>query len=564
MSGLNELLSKAKETLSTLGKKKIIIILAVLAVLLVTIFAVKATQSKKASVAADGGTDVVMRGDVSLTITGSAAVEPYERYEIIAKTSGDIISCPYEVGDIVEEGTLLYQFDTSETDISMKKQEISLDNSKTSYENALKDSEKLYIKAKSSGVISNMDIKVGDDVNKGTKIADINNTVMLKVTLPFKQAQAQQISVGDSAYISSSMHMSNVLGTVTHKEATAHAGTDGALLVNVTIEFENPGAFTAGMMVGGAVGAAISPGFGEVKMSDSGTVSAEVEGTVTKLYHSNGDYVKEGTTIALITSDSVTNSIKSSKNNYESAKLSMLDAEEQLEDYNLTAPITGTIITKNAKAGDTIDKTNSAQTLMVIADVSKLKFTLEIDELDVAKVEAGQVVEVTCDAIPEETYYGEITTISVEGTSTNGVTTYTAEVVINEPGNLRPSMNIDASVVIESSADTLYVPSEDVKTIGKLHYVFKKTDGRKINGEQPQTILQEESKLPPAPDGFETVIVEVGVVGDEFTEILSGLSEGDEVYTQTSEISPAERMMRGMAAMGGMHAGGMDGEGMRR
>ena len=578
---------KIKELLSKLGKKKLIIILALVAAVIVALFALKGCNAKKAASTSEGeiNTDVVMRGDVSLTITGSAAVEPYERYEIIAKASGDIISCPYEVGDIVEEGTLLYQFDTSETDISMQKQRISLDNSKTSYENALKDADKLYIKAKSSGIIANLDIKVGDDVKNGTKIADINNTVILKVTLPFNESQASGILVGDRAYVSSSVHMSNIEGVVTHKEANAHAGADGSRLVNVTIEFENPGVFNVGMTVGGSVGEAVSPGSGEIKLSDSGSVSAEAEGTVTKLYCSNGDYVSRGETIAVISSDSVTNSIRSSKNNYESAKLSMLDAEEQLEDYNLTAPISGTIITKNAKAGDTIDKTNSSQALMVLADVSKLKFSLDIDELDVSKVTSGQQVEVTCDALPNEMFYGEITTISVEGTSSNGVTTYTAEVLINEPGNLRPSMNIDASVVVESSSNTLYVPSEDVKQLGNMYYVFKKSDGKTSKGEQTNKPEKEMprgerpegmpegnksgKRLPEAPEGFQTVIVEVGVIGDEYTEILSGLSEGDEVYAQSTASSSSGNMMMGMmgmhAGMGGGMPGGMaDGGGMRR
>lgn len=578
--------SKIKEVLSKSGKKKIIIILVAIVAVLVALFVLKGCNAKKAAFNAEGevNTDVVMRGDVSLTITGSAAVEPYERFEIIAKTSGDIVSCPYEVGDTVDKGTLLYQFDTSETDISMQKQRISLDNSKTSYENALKDSDKLYIKAKSSGIISNLDIKVGDDVKNGTKIADINNTVLLKVTLPFNEAQAGDISVGDMAYVSSSVHMSNVEGRVVHKEANARAGADGSKLVNVTIEFTNPGVFAEGMTVGGSVGNAVSPGSGTIKLSDSGTAIAEAEGTVTKLYYSNGDYVEDGATIAVISSDTVTNSIKNSKNNYESAKLSMLDAEQKLDDYNLTAPIKGTILTKNAKAGDTIDKTNSSQTLMVVADVSRLKFTLGIDELDVSKVTSGQSVEITCDALPYEKFTGEITTISVEGTSSNGVTTYTAEVVINEPGNLRPSMNIDASVVIESSSNTLYVPSEDVKKIGNMYYVFKKSDGKTEkpepvpmpkgerpkgmpSGEKPQGMPEGNKmgrRLPEAPEGFETVIVEVGVLGDEFTEILSGLAEGDEIYSQSSMSSSGNSMMGMMAGMHGGMGGGMPGGGMRR
>ena len=571
-------------------KKKLIIAAAVIVAAAAVFFGLKAAGGKKAQQTTASETDVVARGDVSLTITGSAAIEPFERYEIIAKVSGDITECNYEVGDTVEKGTVLYRFDTSDHDISLEKQELSLEQSKTSYESALKDADKLRVTAKASGVISGLDISAGDDVKNGDKIAEISNTKLLKVSLPFNEAQAANIRVGDAAYVSSSVHMSNVSGTVTHKDANSHAGADGARLYNITVSFENPGAFYEGMSVGGAVGDMISSGSGKVEVSDSGTAVAECEGTVVRVNYKNGDYVEKGAVIATLTSDTVSDSIKNSNNNYKNAQLSMRDAREKLDDYILTSPISGTVITKNSKAGDTIDRSNSTQTLMVVADVSKLKFNLEIDELDVDKVSTGQKVEITCDALPDESFVGEITNLSVEGTSSNGVTTYTAEVVINEPGNLRPSMNVDASVVAESSENTLYVPSEDVKQIGNTYYVFKKSDaaateqkgdnGDKSKGEpngkpdgkpgdMPDAAKNGDgapggdnsggSRLPQAPDGFETVTVEIGVMGTDYTEILSGLSEGDEIYKQTTTTSSSDRM--GMMMGGGM-GGGPGGGGM--
>ena len=67
------------------------------------------------------------------------------------------------------------------------------------------------------------------------------------------------------------------------------------------------------------------------------------------------------------------------------------------------------------------------------------------------------------------------------------------------------------------------------------------------------------SRLPQAPDGFETVTVYVGVMGTDYTEILSGLSEGDEIYKQTTTTSSSDRM--GMMMGGGM-GGGPGGGGM--
>ncbi len=619
--------------------KKIITTVVVISLGVGTAYGVKKYNDNKK--AATNAQEIVLhqveRGNVSLTITGSSAVEPYDRREVIAKVSGDITYCPYEVGQTVTEGAVVYQFDTSDKSISIQKQQLSLENSQRSYEKALEEEKKLSIKANASGVISNLSVKVGDDVKANTKIADISDTVYLEVVLPFSQAQAASISVGDSAYVSSSLHMSNVSGTVTHKAATAHAGADGSTLVDITISFKNEGSFAAGLTVGGSVGDAISPGSGVVTVSDSGSASAEVEGTVSKVYYSNGDYVKKGDVIATITSDTITDNIRTSRSNYESAKLNLQEANDSLDDYTHTAQISGVVIAKNAKEGDTIDKTNSSEPLMVIADISKLKFDLEIDELDVSKVAVGQVVEITCDALPDEKFRGEITYIPEEGTTLNGVTTYAAEVVISEPGNLRSSMNIDASVVVESSENTLMIPSEDVKSFGNIYYVYRKindgqneeadnTEAETMSGgegmpqgerpegmpegmtppdgegmpqgerpegmempegmtppdgegmpqgerpegmEMPQGGMNEiseemKNRLPSAPEGFEIVIVTVGVIGNDYTEILSGLSEGDEVYAQTGAGASGGQMpdmgggMGGMSGMGG-GMGGMSG-----
>ena len=268
--------------------------------------------------------------------------------------------------------------------------------------------------------------------------------------------------------------MSSVPGVVTHISSSTYAGGDGTSLYSVTVKFANPGVFYSGMSVGGAVGANVSPGSGVIENSASSSLYAETEGTVSNIYYSNGDYVAKGAVIAVLTSDSVDDRITDSTLSYKSASLSMQQTEKDLEDYNITSPISGTVITKKSKAGDTIDKTTAQTVMMVVADISKLKFELSIDELDISKVSEGQTVSVTCDALPDETFLGYITTISVEGTAQNGVTTYTAEVVIDEPGDLRPSMNIDASIITDSAENVLIIPTEDIKTVGDKSYVFIK------------------------------------------------------------------------------------------
>ena len=123
------------------SKKKIIIvaIILVVAILALILFGGKSKNAMN-TVRAE---DVVTRGDITVTISGSAAVEPYSRFEIIPKVSGDITYCPYEVGDSVSKDDILYMFDTSDTDLTVERQRISMQQSQNSYNDAMKESEKL-------------------------------------------------------------------------------------------------------------------------------------------------------------------------------------------------------------------------------------------------------------------------------------------------------------------------------------------------------------------------------------------------------------------------------------
>ena len=537
------------------------------AAIIVLIFASLSISSKKkaSSSVSVRETDIVTRGDVNVTITGSAAVEPYERFEIIPKVSGDIVYCPFDVGDSVEKGDLLYGFDTSSSDLTVERQRLSLEQSENSYKNALEERDKLYIKAKNNGTVSGLSAKAGQEIKTGAKIADISDTDNLEVVLPFTASQIATIHTGDSASITSSKHMSSVSGIVTHISSSSYAASDGTALYSVTIKFSNPGVFYSGMSVGGAVGANVSPGSGVIENSAASSVYAETEGTVSHIYYSNGDYVTKGTVIMTLTSDSVDDRITDSTLSYKSASLSMRQTEKDLEDYNITSPISGTVITKKSKAGDTIDKTTAQTVMMVVADISKLKFELSIDELDISKVTEGQTVSVTCDALPDETFLGYITTISVEGTAQNGVTTYSAEVVIDEPGDLRPSMNIDASIITESAENVLLIPTEDIKSIGKKTFVFVKggKEDRKPSKPDKSSQIPDEKpfdNIPKAPDGYIAVEIETGVANEDYTEVKNGLKEGQEIYRQNTVSTSNSLPM--MGSMGGGMSGGRPSGGM--
>ncbi len=577
----------------------------------------------------------VTQGNVELTISGSGTVEPYERYEIIPLVNGEITSCPYEVGDYIQKGAVVYTFDETDARINLEKQNNSMKKSTMTYNEAMKDSEKLLVKSSASGRIKQVNVAEGDEISANQVVATIIDDVNLKVTVPFNSQQISYISKGDNATLSSSEQMSNFSGTVAYVDSTPSAASDGSSVYYVTIEFTNPGAISDGTNLGAQVNGQISPGFGTVSYGEEKQIKAETEGRVTKLNVQQGAFVEKNSVIANLESETLQNSLERSKLDYNDAKLNLQSQQDQLDNYRITAPISGTVLTKNSKKGDTIDKTNSSGSMMVIGDVSKLKFSLMVDELDITKVSIGQKVKITSDAVENTEFEGEISNLSMEGTASNGVTTYEATVVINDPGDLKPSMNVDAVVVVESAENVVRVPSSDIKTAMGVSYVYVQSNegakekesgsekhekpnfedrqtpggerpnfegGQTPGGERPnfedrQTPGGERpnfeggqmpqrpensgqrigmpqnadaiiSRLPEAPEGFEIAVVEIGIQGDDFTEIISGLTVGQKIYKQETSSGSSRFGMGGMGGMGGMNGGmrsmggGMPGGGM--
>ena len=181
---------------------------------------------------------------------------------------------------------------------------------------------------------------------------------------------------------------------------------------------------------------------------------------------------------------------------------------------------------------------------MVIADMSKVKFTISVDELDIGSIQLGQKATVDADALPGKTFEGYISSIAAEGTlSGQGVTTYDVEIVIDEPGELMSGMNVNANIVISEVNNVLRIPEEALNMArGGKATVYIKNEK-----------MKQDAKFP---DDYEAREVEYGQSNGTYVEITSGLKEGETVvYTQYvgSDDDFMTMMQNGMH--GGMQSG---------
>ncbi len=554
-----KIVSQKKDEFTKLPKKKKIIIITAIVLVIVILAGMIVKGAGKKQGNDEIATATATMGNVSVIISGTGTVEANDQYDITSLVKGEIIADYFEEGDIVEKDALLYKIDTKDMENSISKSQISLDNATNNYNSALEDVSNLNVKSPIDGVVTNVYVKVGDNVNSGTKIADVIDSSKMLLTVPFISEDANTLYVGQTASVKLDNSFYETTGTVTKITTGELINSYGAAIKNVEILVDNPGSIREGDTATAVAGDVACNDSGTFEYNAAETIEAEVSGKVRQMIISAGDKVIKNGVVAVLDSDSVNKALRERTNSLKDAQLSLDNQYDNLENYEIKAPISGTVLQKNSKAGDNLDnsQSNNSSAMAVIADLSRLLFKINVDELDVTKIEVGQEVSITVDAIEGKTFTGFVDYVSLIGTSTNGVTSYPVTVVINEPEGIIPGMNVSANIVVQSKQNVLTVPVSAIQR-GNIVYV-KSSDAKK----QPEA----EGMMPKnVPDGFTAVKVETGINDDNNIEIVSGLSEGDVVYVtqSTNTMSGIESMMRMRGEMmgGGMPSGGMPSGGM--
>ena len=527
--------SSEGKTRKPLSKKQIIIISAAVAVAAaVAVFAVVKKSSKKKS---DGETATarVTRGSISRVLEGSGTLEAIDQYEVSALVSGDVTADFFEEGDMVSKDQVLYKIDASSIEKNIDKAQNALSQSKMSYSEAVEAYGDLTVSAPCKGVIKTLYIKNGDDIKTGDRVCDIVDSDTMTLEIKFLSSQAGGIYSGQAANIEMTGGGGSYMGTVKTVSSGSTVNSLGVPVTNVEISVTNPGAITTGDTATAVVGGTACAEPGTFKYSHEETVTAKASGKVRNLSLIEGDRVSAGRTILTIESSSVSNQVKKSALSVSDAELSLKGLQDDLDQYSISSPIAGKVIQKTVKAGDKVASQQGSTSMAVIADLSALTMTMNIDELDISSVKVGQDVEVTADALENQVFHGVVNKVSVIGTSQNGVTTYPVEVLLSDVENtdLIPGMNVSATIVLEKKDDVLLIPTTAVKRGNKVKMLG--------SGEE--------------------VEIETGIDDGTQVEVLSGLSEGDQVEiadvpTKSVEDTMMHGMQGGMGGEGGMPGGG--------
>lgn len=483
------------------------------------VFLLRPQQAKPASVDASYTEAAPERRDVTNTLSGTGTLNPANTYTVKSLVDGKVLTGTIEEGDIVEESNVLYTIDSSDASTNFEKAEIAMQQAQRSYDKVV---DRQYVRAEVAGVVSSLKVTKGDEVTSGQEVAVIRDSSRMLLTLEFPAADAANFSVGQSAAVTLDGTFEQLDGTVTSVSGTDALSAGNLLTRTVTITVKNAGGLTTAQAATASINGVSSIGSATFAYQAERTLTAQASGTVTSINVQEGSEVAKDDIILGLSGDDLTESIQSASESLRSAEISMQNLQDTMNNYTITAPISGTIIEKDAKVGDAV---KTGDTLCIVYDLSYLEMSINVDELQISSISVGQKVQITADAVPDKTYVGTVTRVSMKGTANGGTTTYPVSIRIDDTDGLRPGMNANAEIVVAEAKNALVVPNAAVV---RGSYVLVTKDSP--SAANADTAME-------APEGFVYVPVKTGVSDDDYTQIVSGIQEGDTIGYDPSSVS---------------------------
>ncbi|MCP4421779.1 MAG: efflux RND transporter periplasmic adaptor subunit [Chloroflexi bacterium] len=498
-------------------------IVLLLGVCIFAVFTIRGNiEEMRSSLEAQAG-DVVTAviGDLSATASATGQVESAQVTNLSAETPGIVQEVMVRVGDTVAAGDVLVQLETETLEFRVARMQQNLTLQEINLEALNNGSTDEDIAAAQAAVTS----------------AQLNLVDLLA------GPSAQEIAESE-ANISS--QQANIASAAASYNSTLDSVTDSAIaaaqvdLVNAQIAYDNaqdvnednPNATTHAALEDAATDLAVAqtaldslldgPNQGNISSS-----AANVSASVANLEQTQANYDKQllGATASQIaaaqaslaqaesTLDRLLESasaedIAIAEAGIEQARLSLLDAEESLAKATITAPFAGLVTAVNVSEGEM-----GSGTLIQIMSNS-YQVVLSVDEIDVGVIAIGQEATLTLETWPDSEIASEVTSIAPSANNGDSVVSYdvTLQLATSELPIL-VGMTANANLITDNREDVLLVPNAAI------------TADREANAYTVNLITGE---LDGRPTTEETAVT-IGLKDGDFTQIISGLSAGDEV-----------------------------------
>ncbi len=247
------------------------------------------------------------------------------------------------------------------------------------------------------------------------------------------------------------------------------------------------------------------------------------------------------------------NQIASARANVLSAQASVATAQQNLSYTTLHSPMDGEVNSITGVVGETVAPGGGAtqeapgsqaplptaaasNAFMVIGNISGLEVVIPFAESDASRLAFNDNAQVTFDAVPNLTISGHVIAVGSAATVTSGVVNYYATVVLNQVDKaLKQGMTANATVTVSKSTNALSVPNLAISHSAGQAFVTVLASGQQV-----------------------ATPIDTGVVGDQYTEVVGGINDGEQVVLPTVRAATGTGSTRGLGSgFGGGGGGGV-------
>ena len=304
--------------------------------------------------------------DLDVTIEGDGVITANSIYNIVPKVTGEVLEDYVEPNMMVQKDQLLYVIDSSDisntinqASLGVEQSKLSISQAEKSYNTIQDQINDLKIYATEDGYIQNLRMSEGSYVSAMSAVCDINELNVYEVVLQFHTSMAKNFRVGNKVSLFYLDYIEYVDGEISKISDSTNLISLGAQVTDVTVKVVTNGYSIQNAKVEGTVIMDDGTRVGSVNNAyltakSSTVVVSESTGTVKELLVENGSYVHKGDLLATLENSNLNTQLDNAQISIDNAKISKKNAEnslsstrKQLDNYNITSPITGKIVFKN-------------------------------------------------------------------------------------------------------------------------------------------------------------------------------------------------------------------------
>ncbi len=517
----------------------------------------------------------VKKDTINTSVSGTGQVAALQQIDLKLKASGDVVYIGVKNNQEVPAGTLILQLDSTDAQQAVKDAERSLENSKLDLQKA----------QQSSSNIQNIENQIKETGDKGLKEIAQTYTDLFTILnsvddILFERDLSSDINTNNIQYYSDVVdtfygeHFTSVPQDLANAYPEAkrlyeqgflsyQKALHGANSEDIYKALQDAYKFTEKLANITKTARDVVDLFNTSSVLENwrpdNSVLINQHLTNLRNYYNTINTHLTALLDIINSLDSLNNNLSVQSININSLELTiqqkedaLAEAKRNLSDYYVYAPFSGIVANFDIKKGESLSNGTVIASILTKQKIAEIT----LNEVDITNVKIGQKADITFDVIEDLHIPGEVVDIDTLATVTQGVVNYGVKVVFDtQDERVKPGMSVSVSIVTNSKTNILVIPNSAIKEQNNKTYVEKVI----FVGTTPK-IIRDTITVPASKVQITMTSVQLGLVDDMYSEVLSGLKEGDKIVLQTIASNSKTTLqtrnslfqMPGMGSTGGM------------